>query len=275
MSGGIDAIGGIHDKAVSDTSMAPLTPMTPFEKKPGHALGAISHTPKAPLMPVTLPEEKTLVGAPMKHGDAEAFASESFLNLVAATAKHYGVPASCLALHSPTGTYLKARYGALPSYVPLPASGHYPMCRHHVNRDVPVIIEDTLTCKRVEQDLLVKEEPYVRFYAGAPLKQLNKPGCILGALCIFDSQPRVFSADDADMLQTLAFEVSVLFAKMSEGPAWSVTLSSAELPRISPGYESDLDSDSDSDDDRGSSSRSLPGYDSELNLDTEEQEPPV
>lgn len=201
-------------------------------------------------------EEKLLIGAPLKDGDTEAFASEAFLNLVAATAKHYGVPASCLALHSPTGTYLKARFGALPSYVPLPSSGQFPMCRHHVNRDVPVIIENTLTCKRVEQDVLVKGQPYARFYAGAALRQLNKPGYIIGALCIFDSQPRVFGADDADMLQTLAFEVSALFTKMSSHkPAWTAPFSSANLPRISPGYESDLDSEDDetvsSDSDRG------------------------
>lgn len=45
----------------------------------------------------------------------------------------------------------------------------------------------------------------LQFYAGAPLTTSN--GFNIGALCIIDKKPRIFSDSDQKMLQTLASAV--------------------------------------------------------------------
>ena len=51
----------------------------------------------------------------------------------------------------------------------------------------------------------VCNEPFVRFYAAAPL--IDEDGFVLGTLCILDTKARVLSEKEKDMLQTLAAEV--------------------------------------------------------------------
>lgn len=182
---------------------------------------------------MTRVEQREVTARPLRAEDAELFKDKAFPDLVAAVAKHYQVPASCLALQSPTGTWLKARFGELPEFIPQPLSGQTPMCRHHVTRDVPVIIEDTALCKRVEHDALVAGPPHVRFYVGFPVCQTNSTKVVIGTLCIFDVNPRVFSIDDAQMLKSVALRVSALFSVMSYQHVWTVTMSTNNLPLVS------------------------------------------
>ena len=49
---------------------------------------------------------------------------------------------------------------------------------------------------------MVVNAPYIRFYAGCPLRDLN--GHKLGTLCIIDQKPRVFEQEDIESLQDLA-----------------------------------------------------------------------
>jgi PAS domain S-box-containing protein len=52
---------------------------------------------------------------------------------------------------------------------------------------------------------LVTGEPYVRFYAGAPL--ITKDGFAIGSLCIIDMKPRELSAHQQKTLQVMAKQV--------------------------------------------------------------------
>lgn len=51
----------------------------------------------------------------------------------------------------------------------------------------------------------VVKEPFVRSYAGAPL--IDEQGFKLGSVCVFDTVPRRFTADQKEGLETLAREV--------------------------------------------------------------------
>lgn len=51
----------------------------------------------------------------------------------------------------------------------------------------------------------VVNEPYIRSYAGAPL--IDEEGFKLGSVCVFDTVPRYFTADQKEGLETLAREV--------------------------------------------------------------------
>jgi len=51
----------------------------------------------------------------------------------------------------------------------------------------------------------IAHEPYNRFYAGFPIE--SQDGQRIGALCIIDGKPRVFTDSDAALLRDLAKQV--------------------------------------------------------------------
>ena len=70
----------------------------------------------------------------------------------------------------------------------------------------PLIVTNALFDERFLDNPLVTGEPYIRFYAGAPL--IAKTGVILGTLCIIDTQPRdFFLENDTQILVKLASDV--------------------------------------------------------------------
>eukprot|EP00931_Biecheleriopsis_adriatica_P009268 TRINITY_DN110352_c0_g1_i1.p1 TRINITY_DN110352_c0_g1~~TRINITY_DN110352_c0_g1_i1.p1 ORF type:complete len:377 (+),score=34.82 TRINITY_DN110352_c0_g1_i1:87-1217(+) len=111
---------------------------------------------------------------------------QSFLNEISNVARHYDVPCCFIALESSEGLHLKARYGLdhVGKFVPHPNSGEL-MCRHHINRALPIIVEDASVCKRFKDDPLVVAG--IRFYVGAPIMITNST-CV-GTLCIADFKP--------------------------------------------------------------------------------------
>ena len=64
-----------------------------------------------------------------------------------------------------------------------------------------MVVSDTLLDPRFARHPLVLGEPYVRFYAGAPLRV---GGLALGTLCLIDSKPRNFGQADRRRLACLA-----------------------------------------------------------------------
>ncbi|AVF38117.1 sensor domain-containing diguanylate cyclase [Rahnella sikkimica] len=56
----------------------------------------------------------------------------------------------------------------------------------------------------------VKEAPFIRFYAGCPLK--SQDGVTIGTLCILDTQPRVISDEQVDIFEKLAGLISEFLA---------------------------------------------------------------
>lgn len=73
-----------------------------------------------------------------------------------------------------------------------------------------LVVEDASSDPRFHANPLVTGEPYIRFYAGAPVSAPN--GSTLGTLCIIDTAPHTFDARAQRLLAELARLVEVEFS---------------------------------------------------------------
>lgn len=75
-------------------------------------------------------------------------------------------------------------------------------CGHAILDSKPFIIPDAQLDPRFQDNPLVVEPPYVRFYAGVPL--ITEGGYALGTLCLLDQQPRNLTQAEIDLLRRMA-----------------------------------------------------------------------
>lgn len=74
-------------------------------------------------------------------------------------------------------------------------------CAHALVGTEMLIVEDARTDARFARNVMVTGEPFIRFYAGAPL--LTPDGYALGTLCVVDCVPRTLTAEQKESLQSL------------------------------------------------------------------------
>jgi diguanylate cyclase (GGDEF)-like protein len=75
-------------------------------------------------------------------------------------------------------------------------------CTHAIEDTEVLIVGDALEDPRFATSPLVRGQPYIRFYAGVPLRARN--GHNIGALCAMDTKPRQLDAEQIGLLQDLA-----------------------------------------------------------------------
>jgi len=75
-------------------------------------------------------------------------------------------------------------------------------CAHALVGPEMLIVEDTHLDARFFRNPLVTGEPFVRFYAGAPL--LTTDGYALGTLCVVDYVPRTLASEQREALRSLS-----------------------------------------------------------------------
>lgn len=76
------------------------------------------------------------------------------------------------------------------------------LCRHTLASGTILVCQDTHHDERFREHPLTLDVPFIRFYAGAPLKLSN--GMVIGTLCVADVQPHLFPQHKIEMLQLLA-----------------------------------------------------------------------
>jgi adenylate cyclase len=128
---------------------------------------------------------------------------EEFDELVRRAAEATGAPIAVITLVDEARQWFKARVN-----LELESTDRdLAFCAHAIlSPDDLTIVPDTLEDERFNDNLLVTEDPNIRFYAGAPI--FTPDGYPIGTLCVIDAAPRGLSEEQADALRDLAREVS-------------------------------------------------------------------
>src|SRR5580658_7486089 len=123
---------------------------------------------------------------------------ERFDRIVRLARVVFNVPITYVSLIAEDRQFFKARTGLDMQGTTRQVS----MCGHAILQDKPMIVPDVRKDHRFANNPLVIGEPFVRFYAGNPLRGPN--GYKVGTLCVIDRSPRSFEQKDIDLLKELA-----------------------------------------------------------------------
>lgn len=125
-----------------------------------------------------------------------------FDTITGLAARVFDVPMALVSLVSHDRQWFKSRVGLDATETPCDIS----FCGHAITQSEPLVIPDSHQDPRFRHNPLVLGPPFVRFYAGAPLRLAS--GYIIGTLCLIDTKPRpAFDARELDMLKLLAMQV--------------------------------------------------------------------
>lgn len=134
--------------------------------------------------------------------DSEA--SSGFDNLVELTKQLFDVPMVAVSLVDEDRQWFKSRVGLGVCETHRDVS----FCAHIVEDPQTMVIEDAMLDDRFFDNPLVTEEPFIRFYAGSPLRPTTDE--VLGSLCIMDTRPRELSKKERFILDQLAHQTEKL-----------------------------------------------------------------
>ena len=123
---------------------------------------------------------------------------ERFDSITQLACQLFNVPIALLSLIDRNRLWLKSHCGLGVSEIPRDIS----ICGHVILQDDVFVVHDTLQDPRFFDCQLVTGEPHIRFYAGYPLRAPSNHK--IGTLCVIDSQPRKFSADQRELLRNVA-----------------------------------------------------------------------
>lgn len=131
--------------------------------------------------------------------DAQTYLSEaSFDQITTLLQLILGMRMVTVSLITEDKQFLKARHG-----LDLKESSRdAAFCNIAIRKYEPLIIEDTLEDPRVRDNPFVTGEPFLRCYIGAPLTTAE--GYNLGTICAFDTNPRRFTAQEAEIVSGFA-----------------------------------------------------------------------
>ena len=123
---------------------------------------------------------------------------ESFDRIVRLAQIAVGTPTVLISLVDRDRQWFKSRIGLDAEEGPRSTS----FCTHAIDRDVPLIVENALEDSFFRSHPVVTGAPFVRFYAGVPLR--TPDGFNVGTLCAVDYAPRAITPLHIAVLQDLA-----------------------------------------------------------------------
>ncbi|HEV2801174.1 MAG TPA: ATP-binding protein [Pyrinomonadaceae bacterium] len=129
-------------------------------------------------------------------------AEESFDDIARLAAYICRTPIALVSLVDENRLWFKAKVGI--EFKELPRESTF--CAQAINNPELFIIEDARLDQRFADNPYVLSEPYVRFYAAAPL--ITVDGHALGLLCVIDRVPRTLDEEQLEALRVLAHQTA-------------------------------------------------------------------
>ena len=126
---------------------------------------------------------------------------ESFDRLTRLAAATCEVPIALISLVDRDRQWFKSHYGFAVTQTPRENG----FCAHTILGSEPLIVENASIDSRFADNMFVRDDPGIRFYAGVPL--ITSRGLALGSLCVIDHRPRRLTEDNLGALKTLATQV--------------------------------------------------------------------
>ena len=134
---------------------------------------------------------------------------ERFDVLTAYAASLFRVPIALVSLIDINRQWFKSRCGLTATET----SRDISFCGHAIHDDAVLVVNNALNDPRFADNPLVTSEPFIRFYASAPLIMQN--GHRMGTLCLIDRIPRQLDEWELNHLRELA----TIVAKELQGMA--------------------------------------------------------
>ncbi|WP_104180229.1 GAF domain-containing protein [Arthrobacter sp. B0490] len=128
---------------------------------------------------------------------------ERFDRLTRRAQAHFGVTTAVISLVGADRQYLKSFVGSFPRNVQRDAA----FCNVTLQGEDPLVVSDLRADERFQHNPLVVGAPFIRFYAGVPLR--GPGGWFVGSLCILDTRPRDLDGHGLLQLHRLADEAEL------------------------------------------------------------------
>ena len=123
---------------------------------------------------------------------------ERFDRLTRIAVRLFDVPIALVTLIDEERQYFKSLCGVELQ----PINKMVSFCNWILKTGQPLVIEDTLMNPNFLKNPLVTGYPFIRFYAGYPVRLPGRD--IAGAICVLDSSPKIFSPEQMSLLMDLA-----------------------------------------------------------------------
>ena len=150
------------------------------------------------LQPPVPPDEAARLRALRDLGLLFTPAEERFDRITRVAARLLRTPMALVSLVDARVQWFKSSQGMKARETPRTIS----FCAHAILGDDTLVVRDARADDRFRDNPLVTGEPFIRFYAGHPLRAPD--GSKVGTLCVIDTSPRRPRAADLDALRDLA-----------------------------------------------------------------------
>lgn len=142
--------------------------------------------------------EKRRLAALDRLGILDTPPEERFERLTRIARQYYDVKIALFTVLDNERQWFKSRQGMDTPETPRSVA----FCDYAIQQDKVFLVSDAAVDPRFSSNPLVTGEPFIRFYAGMPVREPS--GFKIGTLCIIDDKPRQFNEIDLNVLRSLA-----------------------------------------------------------------------